>query len=466
MTRGVGRDGGGSDGDGAPDARVGVVCGACGARVRAKGGEDDDDVWVSARASDDDDDDVRAERSSAHSHAAANVDAHWERLSAHEFGAGAHDEDARLVAFLELALAARGGARALEANSSARTSLCPILIAAFVSTAHTDRIGHVIAGLTFGCGFLASEKDAWLRADEPSRDALDWLVNTELVEFDHAPIALPARGYEHSTYFTEQFFYLLRNAQYERGVWFERLFTSLKHYAHDLSVRLKDDGPLEDVRRRCTMSSNFLYTHLRLLETSILYMPQALLDVGAKHASLAAELIEFIHHNKFCDFEEALRVALFGVCVADRDVQRMLCQKLYKTSAGVPDFSRLLDVDVTRIRFQTCSSACTTRIVQRIKEKVEEEIQSMRDVPKERDFSADAPEEFLDSITGFIMVNPVRLQSSSMCVDASTIARLKEMGSKNDPFTGCPIEFDQCEIDLAMKQRLDAWYATVKAKLT
>ena len=90
----------------------------------------------------------------------------------------------------------------------------------------------------------------------------------------------------------------------------------------------------------------------------------------------------------------------------------------------------------------------------------------MRDVQKERDFSTDAPEEFLDSITGFIMVNPVRLQSSSMYVDASTIARLKEVGSKNDPFTGCPIEFDECEIDLAMKQRLDEWYATVKAKLT
>ena len=466
----------GDDGDGGG----GGGGGACGARVVARDADAKDD-------GDDGGDDALTARSVAGAGerslthwSASSVEDCWERLSAHEFGAGAHDEDAKLVAFLEVATtaaAARGRVvRALEKNKGAMTSMCPILITAFVSTAHTDRIGHVIAGLTFGRGFLAT-KDAWLLADEPARDVVEWLANVDTVDFDHAPISLPARAYQCSTYFTQQLFYLLKNAQYERGVWFERLFTSLKHYAHDLSValvRLKEDNSCEDGRRKCILSGRFLYTHLRLLETTILYMPEALLDVGKKHARVTAELIEFIQHNKLCEnalifdeksgaclnpeFKEALGVALFGVCVANRDVQRVLCQKIQKT----PDFSRLLDVDFAADPVQTCSSACTQLIVKKIKHKIEEEIKSMHSVPKDRDLSADAPEEFLDSITGFIMTNPVRLQSSLMFVDASTIARLKEMGSKNDPFTGCLIEFDACEVDSAMKQRLDAWYSTTK----
>jgi hypothetical protein len=80
-------------------------------------------------------------------------------------------------------------------------------------------------------------------------------------------------------------------------------------------------------------------------------------------------------------------------------------------------------------------------------------------IPKERDLSRDAPEEFLDALTGSLMENPVHLVASDQHVDLLTLDRLAngKGGVGTDPFTGTPIDAATCTVDDELKRRISAW---------
>lgn len=456
-----------------------------------------------------------------------NVIARFGEYGAHDFASGAHDLDARLIAFLERALL-RGNdggdrecaMRALESDVGAKTSLCAILIAAFVSVAHSERAVMILGGMTFGRGFVHDD-DAWLKMDERKARKRAGKEEEEGWTEDDGVLMMAARAYESSKYFTEQMFYLLARSKYERNSWFERIFTSLWHYLREVSattVKLKEnaaeaslddergDGHAEELMDGFLRSSVYLYAHLRLLETSIVYMGDTLLEDDAKYLTLLAELVDYMCRDKICDnqlvfvpslhghkeclnpeFSQALRFALFGVFTANQNIQRELCRKMQKMSSGVPDFSSLLDVNLDDEEMvkrsgdkaggrrsehehpvvygargdKSMFASFKENQRRRIREAIERGIRVISETPKEEDFSESAPEEFLDSITGQLMNNPVKLKSSNQYVDASTIARLKDNGAKTDPFTGKAIDYDACEVDANTKQRLDEWRSSV-----
>ena len=86
--------------------------------------------------------------------------------SSSDFGVGDSAADEALVMFLELALATpRRLIRALEQDDIARTNLVTTLLCAFISVAHTERVAKILAGLTWGRGFVATE-NMWTYVDD------------------------------------------------------------------------------------------------------------------------------------------------------------------------------------------------------------------------------------------------------------------------------------------------------------
>ena len=84
----------------------------------------------------------------------------------------------------------------------------------------------------------------------------------------------------------------------------------------------------------------------------------------------------------------------------------------------------------------------------------------MRSVPHEHDLSEDAPNKFLDSLTGIIMDNPVLLSVSKQYVDLSTVDRL----AGTDPFTGTPLGPNAHKVDAELKRKINDWCDKVREK--
>jgi hypothetical protein len=70
----------------------------------------------------------------------------------------------------------------------------------------------------------------------------------------------------------------------------------------------------------------------------------------------------------------------------------------------------------------------------------------------------DAPEEFLDPITAACMADPVRLPSSGVVVDRSTVAR-HLVTQATDPFSRQPLAMGDVTPDIALALRIAAWRA-------
>jgi ubiquitin conjugation factor E4 B len=69
----------------------------------------------------------------------------------------------------------------------------------------------------------------------------------------------------------------------------------------------------------------------------------------------------------------------------------------------------------------------------------------------------DAPDEFVDPITGVLMRDPVVLPSKSVC-DRRTIKR-HLLTQPTDPFTQLPMREDELVDDVEMRARIEAWIA-------
>lgn len=71
---------------------------------------------------------------------------------------------------------------------------------------------------------------------------------------------------------------------------------------------------------------------------------------------------------------------------------------------------------------------------------------------------ADAPDEFLDPIMSTLMLDPVRLPSSKVTVDRTTIAR-HLLSDQSDPFNRSPLTMDQVKSDVELRERIETWMA-------
>lgn len=74
----------------------------------------------------------------------------------------------------------------------------------------------------------------------------------------------------------------------------------------------------------------------------------------------------------------------------------------------------------------------------------------------EEDLLSNAPEQFLCPIMSCVMKDPVRLPSSGVVVERSTIAR-HLLSDQSDPFNRAPLTMDMVEPDNLLKERVDKW---------
>jgi len=75
---------------------------------------------------------------------------------------------------------------------------------------------------------------------------------------------------------------------------------------------------------------------------------------------------------------------------------------------------------------------------------------------EEEELFQDAPEEFLCPIMSILMTDPVKLPSSKLTVDRSTIAR-HLLSDQSDPFNRAPLTMDQVEPDTELRDRIHVW---------
>lgn len=66
------------------------------------------------------------------------------------------------------------------------------------------------------------------------------------------------------------------------------------------------------------------------------------------------------------------------------------------------------------------------------------------------------PDDFLDPILSILMKDPVRLPSSKVTVDRSTISR-HLLSDQSDPFNRSPLSMDQVIPDTELKGKIDEW---------
>lgn len=71
---------------------------------------------------------------------------------------------------------------------------------------------------------------------------------------------------------------------------------------------------------------------------------------------------------------------------------------------------------------------------------------------------ADAPDDFLDPIMSTLMLDPVRLPSSNVTVDRTTIAR-HLLSDQSDPFNRSALTMDQIRPDVELRTKIEAWMA-------
>lgn len=399
--------------------------------------------------------------------------------AAHELTRDA-DKDARLMMFYEAALTEADFVESLETPGEGRETVMAFLFYAFVATAHTERASHVLAGLTFGRGFAARPGEfvaEWDRACGTEFDAHEESrLATGLEDASYGPLSLKAMSYPRSTRFTEMLACFLRGSAYERNAWFDRLFASLNHYATRFTSGVKEVHATAFAHEsKCAMWESFgrLYTHARLLETSVASVPEAFLDWDNSAALLGrlVEALDFIlrtseHLEEWKSLvaterrslvsPKFLYCAVFGVVTCDARLEESIVKRLYKTSGITPNFGCLLEGDFFE---STPEYGHLDARVRGLRESVRLAMDRISKIPKERDLSRDAPEEFLDALTGSLMENPVHLVASNQYVDVLTLDRLAngKGGGGTDPFTGTPIDAATCTVDDELKRIISAW---------
>ena len=410
---------------------------------------------------------------------------HAEYCGEHELTRDA-DKDARLMMFYEAALTEPEFVESLETPGAVRDTVIAFLFYAFVATAHTERASHVLAGLTFGRGFAARRGEfvaEWDRACGTEFDAHEEsrLASVGVDDASYGPLSLKAMSYPRSTQFTELLVCFLRGSAYERNAWFDRLFASLNHYATCFTSCVKEVHATAFLHEsKCAMWETFgrLYTHARLLETSVASVPEAFLDWENSAALLGrlVEALDFIlrtseHLEEWKSLVAAERrslvspkflyCAVFGVVTCDARLEESIIKRLYKTSGITPNFECLLQ---GKFFESTPEYGCLDARVRALRESVRLAMDRISKIPKERDLSRDAPEEFLDALTGSVMENPVHLVASNQYVDLLTLDRLANGrgGGGIDPFTGTSIDAAMCKVDDELKRRISAWCDTFK----
>lgn len=385
------------------------------------------------------------------------------------------DKDARLMLFYETALGETELMARLEETGGV-ASACAFLFYAFVSTALTERASQVLAGLTRGVGFGASGESlrtAWDdEADPPNgwdlclRERWNSVEGTEGTS--HGPLLVKPMRYRSSALFTKLLMHCVGESKYERHAWFDRLFESTNHYATILKAAIGST----DVK---AMWASFaqLYTHLRLLETTMHYVPESFLE--PINAERTADVLGFIFSliqqmsGSSIMMPEYLCLAMFGILTRDARVEALIVQRLWKTSHMKPDFAIL-----SRTSFYENAMEWRSNLDDRAKravirstiKTVTEGQRRIENIPLERDLSEEAPDEFLDPVTGSLMENPVLLPTSKQYVDVSTIERFARQGFETDPFTGTPLNLNERDVDQALKQKINTWRRDVLTHLS
>lgn len=417
--------------------------------------------------------------------------------SSSDFGVGDSDSDEALIMFLELALATpRRLIRALEQDDIARKNLVTTLLCAFISAVHSERVAKILAGLTWGRGFVATE-NMWTYVDDCDARVDECARGEEgVLDRSKGPVFMPVRAYVGSDgFFRNQLTYLLSHDERTREAFFERLFLSLNHFAdqftrlyaathaHENGEAYCEGDDIDALRSMREASFVNLYTHLRLLETSFDIMPNVFLREGSPLLASTIELIEFLIHRctPLAGFNGRARdgvvvetslliLPIFGICAcSNRALSDGVARRLSATSVGIPDFSIVIEIiekltneigdgrTRRRIVFQAQSSVeLRLELISATKNRVRNEMERMAKVPSQRNLEEIAPDAFVDSITGRFMWQPVKLDSGQY-VDMSTIHRLRMTGATMDPFTGAPLEFDSFDVDADMKGRIDNW---------
>lgn len=75
----------------------------------------------------------------------------------------------------------------------------------------------------------------------------------------------------------------------------------------------------------------------------------------------------------------------------------------------------------------------------------------------------DPPDEFLDPIMSTLMMDPVKLPSSRVTVDRTTIAR-HLLSDQTDPFNRSPLTMDQVQPDIELREKITQWIAEKRAE--
>ena len=73
----------------------------------------------------------------------------------------------------------------------------------------------------------------------------------------------------------------------------------------------------------------------------------------------------------------------------------------------------------------------------------------------------EAPDEFLDPITGELMSDPVRLPASGQVIDSSSLARAL-MSKSVDPFSNTPLRMEEAEALPELAGRIREWREGLK----
>ena len=76
------------------------------------------------------------------------------------------------------------------------------------------------------------------------------------------------------------------------------------------------------------------------------------------------------------------------------------------------------------------------------------------------DLVPDIPEEFMDVITGDLMIKPVKMSSSRQVVDESTLV-MQHLISGEDPFTRQELEMSPPVQDENLKSRIKLWISSI-----
>ncbi|XP_060578936.1 ubiquitin conjugation factor E4 A-like isoform X2 [Ruditapes philippinarum] len=78
------------------------------------------------------------------------------------------------------------------------------------------------------------------------------------------------------------------------------------------------------------------------------------------------------------------------------------------------------------------------------------------DQKREEEMVTDAPEEYLDPIMGTLMLDPVRLPTSSTNIDRAILAR-HLLSDQRDPFTNLPLSMEMVTPNTELREKIEEW---------